>query len=751
MRFPRVAKRNPGLELANAFSVIHLLSHNFKRQRRAKLRNSSEGPNKSASSTIAKGIRGVLSGKIGFAQAMREGFRRGRATAGHRRERTQLAQLTSQPARLLPEFQKLSSSDLLKHFRTRDTPRFLPGFEVADAVAVEMRNKFPDDARQVIDAAWRITKQQRWPLLGFGLQDFGNPINWLRDPLSGRSWPLEYHADTLLWRNDGSDIRVLWELNRLGHVVTLGRAYALTKEEEFAAEFFKQVESWHEQNPLGRGANWSCAMEVALRSMNLLAALSLFRSSPALNEERLALLLKMFDQHGAHIKRNLEFSYVATSNHYLSDVTGLLWLGVMLPELSAAKEWREWALAEMLREMDKQILPGGAHYEGSTGYHRFVLELFLYSFILCRANEIPIADKYWRKLHSLLIYLKAILRPDGAAPLVGDTDGGQVLQLILRSADDHAYLLPLAAVVFEDSQFKLMQLEMPPELIWILGAKGLQTYEQLETSATTVSSAGFPDAGTYVLRHDDLYLLFNTNGPHKNRPASHRHNDALSVEVSAGGRAFIVDPGTYVYTADLHERHLFRSTAYHSTVQLDGAEQNTIRAEAPFVVGAEARVKVRSWESTPEQDRIVAEHSGYECLAEPATHRRRVTFHKPDRWWLVEDEIIGRGEHEVAVRFHFDSGLEIDHFDGNHVMATDRTNDARLLVCSLDLDQPPALTNQFTSKHYGAKAESVSAGWTTKTKLPCKLRWAIVPVGGYDDPQARIAVVQSSDNLTSDF
>lgn len=684
----------------------------------------------------------MLGGKIGFAQAMREGFRRGRATAARSRERAGLAELASQPARLLPEFQKLSSSDLLEHFRSRGTPRFLPGFEIAEATATELRDIFPDDSLQVIEAARQITKEQRWPLLGVGLRHFGNPINWLRDPLSGRVWPLEYHADISLWHNDGSDIRALWELNRLVHLVTLGRGYALTKEEEFAAEFFKQVESWHGQNPLGRSANWSCAMEAALRSMNLLAAFSLFQSSPGLNEERLAVLLMMFDQHGAHIKRNLEFSYVATSNHYLSDVIGLLWLGEMLPELSAAKEWREWALAEMLGEMDKQILPDGADYEGSTGYHRFVLELFLYSFILCRANEIPIVDKYWRKLHAMLVYLKAILRPDGGAPLIGDSDGGQVLPLVPHSADDHAYLLALGAAVFEDSQFKLAQLKTPPEVQWILGREGVQNYEQLATAPAEVSSLAFADAGTYVLRNDDLYLLFNARGPHKKRPASHGHNDALSIEVSACGSAFIVDPATYVYTADLHERHLFRSTAYHSTVQIDDVEQNTIREEAPFAIGAEARVKVLDWESTLEQDRIVAEHYGYERLREPATHRRTIMFYKTERWWLVEDEIIGKGEHEIAVRFHFGSGLEINHFDNNSVMAGDRTSGGRLLVCSLDLDQAAALEGQFTSKHYGAKAESISACWKTRAKLPCKLRWAIVTVGTGDDPNERISLLR---------
>ncbi|MDQ1638105.1 MAG: hypothetical protein QOF62_1444 [Pyrinomonadaceae bacterium] len=680
----------------------------------------------------------MLGGNISFAQAVREGFRRGRATAARRRERAALPELASQPARLLPESQKLSSSDLLEHFRTRDTPSFLPGFEIARAAATETRDIFPDDSRQVIEAAWRITKEQRWSLLGLGLKDFGNPIDWQRDPLSGRIWPLEYHADISLWHNDGSDIRVLWELNRLGHLVTLGRAFAMTKEEEFAAEFFKQVESWHEQNPVGRGANWSCAMEVALRAMNLLAVLSLFRTSPSLNEARLALLLKMFDQHGAHIKRNLEFSYVATSNHYLSDVTGLLWLGVMLPELSAAKEWREWALTEMLREMDKQVLPDGAHYEGSTGYHRFLLELFLYSFILCRANGIPIADKYWDKLRSMLVYLRAFLRPDGAAPLIGDTDGGQVLPLVSHSANDHAYLLALGAAVFQNSQFKSAQLETPPELLWFLGREGLQNYEQLATASTEVSSAGFPDAGTYVLRHDDLYLLFNANGPNKNRPASHRHNDALSIEVSACGRAFIVDPGTYVYTADLHERHRFRSTAYHSTVQLDGVEHNTIREDAPFVIGAEARVKVLDWECTAEQDRIVAEHSGYERLIEPATHRRTVTFNKSERWWLIEDEISGAGEHEVAARFHFAPGLDVKHLDRRFVLARDELTGSALLVGSLDLDQPSELETQFTSQHYGSRLESFSACWKTRSKVPLKLRWAIVPVCSGDDPNGRI-------------
>ncbi len=667
-----------------------------------------------------------------------------------------LDQFASQPARLRPEFHSLSSSDLLKYFRERATPSFFPGFALADSTCAWQRRLFADETQRLMESARLITEEHRWPLLGFAEKEFGHPpshagcprgdsgpINWQRDPLSGRVWPLDYHADILLWHNDGSDVRVLWELNRLGHLITLGRAYALTKDEEFAAEFFKQVESWRGQNPVARGPNWACAMEVALRAINLFTAFSLFRGSSNLDEQRLSMMLAMFDQHGAHIQRNLEFSHLSTSNHYLSDVAGLLWIAIMLPELSLAEQWREWALAEMLREMEKQILPDGADYESSTGYHRFVLELFLYSFILCRANEIPIADKYWRKLHAMLVYLRAIVRTDGLAPLIGDTDSGQVLPIVSRSANDHGYLLSLGAVVFKDSQLKLPRLEATEELLWLLGEEGLRDYDELANSKGEISSQAFAAAGTYVLRQDDLFLLFNANGFQKGRPTSHRHNDALSVEISACGCGFIVDPGSYVYTGDLQERHLFRSTPYHSTVQIDDVEQNTLREADPFVIGAEARVRVLSWESTPERDRIVAEHSGYERLAEPVEHRRAVVFHKRDRWWLIEDDIIGRGEHKFAARFHFDAGLEVSLFESNSVMARDEVSGARLLLCSLDLDQPAELEAQFTSRHYGSRHESLSACWTTKLSAPFKLRWAIVPVRLGEELEKRMNVVQS--------
>ena len=514
-------------------------------------------------------------------------------------------------------------------------------------------------------------------------------VEWNRDPRSGYLWPLDHHRDLKLMRTDGSDIRIVWELNRLGHFITLGHAYKLTKDERFATAFVEQLRSWYEQNPYGRGPNWQCAMEVALRAINLIAAREMFRESPQLDTQ---FLLTLFQQHGNYIRRNLEFSYIATSNHYLSDVAGLLWLGVMVPELRDAKRWRDFGLKEMLREMNKQVLPDGADFESSTGYHRFVTELFLYSFLLCRENGISIGQQYGNKLRAMLFYIRAYLRPDGFAPLIGDTDGGQFLPLQQKPADDHRYLLTIGAEVFNNAELREAE-------------RG---------------SKAFPNAGTYIMRHEDLYLCFNASGSGIDGRGSHGHNDKLSIEVSAGGCAFIVDPGTCVYTGDLQRRHDFRSTAYQSTVKIDGVEQNTIERDLPFVIGDEARPFVLHWG----EDKIVAEHYGYQRLKAPVTHRRTVTFNKAERSWLIEDEFLGAAvEHLFEIRFHFAPGLDINSH-GSVVNARDPKTDLTLTVRSLSLSGSPELEQQFTSSNYGEMSESLTACWRVSGP-PRKLSWKL--------------------------
>jgi hypothetical protein len=692
-------------------------------------------------------LRRALRGEVDARTVAREAIRRGRVARMRRRERVRLELLNKTPARLLPFFTHERVQETLAHFRQRAAPVFLPGFSQSiDSTANLQRSLFPAETEALLKEAARITDEHCWPLLGFGEKCFGREINWRRDPLSNYEWPLDYHADISFSRRDGSDVRVLWELNRFNHFITLTRAYSVTRDERFSLEFFRQLEAWREQNPVGLGANWACAMEVALRAMSLLAVFEVFRHSEELTEGRLMTLLTTLDQHGAHIRRNLEFSHIATSNHYLSDVVGLLWLGVMLPELRDARAWRRFGLAELLREMDKQVLEDGADFEASTGYHRLVLELFLYSFILCRENNIEIEKRYWQKLWQMFDYVRAYLRPDSLAPLVGDTDSGRVLPVKHRAADDHAYLLALGAALFNEPRFKTGATP-PEELLWVLGRDGVRAFESLAEGEGQEQSRAFPDAGAYVMRDRNLYLFFNASGVGARGRGSHGHNDALSFEVSAGQVSFIIDPGTYLYTANLEERNLFRSTRYHSTVEVDGQEQNTTHASTPFVLGNEAHPRVLEWKTSPNEDFISAEHRGYARLPEPVTAcARAVRFDKRQRFWLVEDSFTGAGEHGFSFRFHLAPGLEVTTRD-EIVEALDAKSGARLFIASLDLKMKPALEQLFASNDYGAKRPSLSACWAVRARPPFKARWAIVPLSTHESESARLDLIRHLQTL----
>jgi len=227
-----------------------------------------------------------------------------------------------------------------------------------------------------------------------------------------------------------------------------------------------------------------------------------------------------------------------------------------------------------------------------------------------------------------------------------------------------------------------------------------------------MNSQAFPEAGTYIMRDGDLYLCFNASGPGLNGRGSHGHNDALSIEVSARSHALIVDPGTYVYSADLEKRHQFRSTAYHSTVQIDNREQNTIEVHTPFVIGNEAKPRVLEWKTGADFDKVVGEHYGY-----PVIHRRTVVFNKRERAWVIDDEFFGDGEHVYEVRFHFAPGLDLK--------VCERAVEAPgLTVSALSTDVQPVLESQPVSRDYGEMSDAIAACWRISGR-PGKLSWEI--------------------------
>lgn len=667
---------------------------------------------------IKSKLRTVFRGDVRLSDLPKEALRRHRVADHQRRERLEIERIDKLPARLNAEAASLSAAELCGHFRSYK-PRFWP---VTVAERDKLRAAVSDPIDEIIAAAQEIVNNDRWELAGFGSFTISGDNAWRRDPLGTKDWGLDYHADTVLVSDDGADVRVLWELNRLGHTIKLAQAYALTEDEKYAAKFFEHIESWMHQNPYGRGANWACAMEVALRSMNVLAAFDIFRRSVACDDHRLKNVLRFFDHAGRFISDNHEFSYVSTSNHYLSDLIGLFWLGAMLPELRYSSAWLGFSRPELQREVDKQVLPDGADYEASTGYHRFVTELLLMTDLVARRTSAE-AGSIRGPLPKMLQYLNDMTRPDGRMILTGDADGSQIVPMIIREADDAGYLLVIGKAMFPGLELDRSP-DGSPELTWLFDPDDAKNGSDNTPERDKVSLIVYEHAGSAIVKGEDTHIHMNLSDCGVRGRGSHGHNDALSVELFAFGTPFLIDPGSYGYNLDLDQRHRFRSTLFHSTLMIDGVEQNETFVSRPFVMGNEASPKLLSADASDGRFVITAEHRGYSRLADPVTHRRTVEYNSLHGELAIIDELRGRGEHDLVFSFHFSDKVEAV-LDDHQVIARALAGTARASIRLTNMNEKPVLDEGCISRRYGHKAPTVIARWKFRSTVPTIFQWSI--------------------------
>jgi uncharacterized heparinase superfamily protein len=249
------------------------------------------------------------------------------------------------------------------------------------------------------------------------------------------------------------------------------------------------------------------------------------------------------------------------------------------------------------------------------------------------------------------------------------------------------------------------------------------------------------------MRNDDLYLHLNAGDIGAKGRGSHGHNDALAIEVSAYGRPFIVDPGSYVYNLDREARQRFRSTGYHSTVMVDSAEQNTTDAEIPFVMGNHTRPNVIDWQTTRERDLVSAEHFGYTRLPNPVRHRRTIEFNKAERYWLINDELSGTGTHEFGFSFHIAPGLSVDEIDETTVKISDGVS-GHLYIRTAGVNVNPEIVRAFVSRNYGHREESSILRWVVITASPFVAWFIIVPSGAGENDATRLELIgRLADNI----
>jgi hypothetical protein len=559
---------------------------------------------------------------------------------------TQLGKAASPPAQ--------SALNLRDHFRERRSPHFFPAFDDPASTVAQFRRRWPELQKKIVERAEKIV-EGRFDLLGLRDLSFGNPVDWHLEPLAGKSSPL-VHWSRLDYLNAElfGDKKIVWELNRHQYFAVLGQAYWLTGDERYAQAFAAHIDSWMDQNPPKLGINWASSLEVAFRSISWLWALYFFKNSGALTSELFARICKFLYVNARHLE-TYPSTYFSPNTHLTGEALGLFYLGTALPEFKESARWRDNALSVLLAQLSRHVLPDGVYFEQSSYYHRYTTDFYLHLSILLRANRHRASPEINDKLRLLLDHLLYITRPDGTTPLFGDDDGGRLLPLDDRSANDFRSTLATGGALFGRPHYKFVSGGASPETLWLLGPAGLETLDRISDREPPHQSIAFAAGGYYVMRDgwkpDSNYLLFDC-GPHGIDNCGHAHADALSYELSVNGRTLLVDPGTYTYTGASEVRDWFRSSAAHNTLSVDG--ESSSASAGPFSWKSIAHGRCLSWISEPRFDYVVAAHDGFKRLQIPLIHTRSILFLKRD-YWIVHDRVESEGAHALQFWLHFDS------------------------------------------------------------------------------------------------
>jgi heparinase II/III-like protein len=450
----------------------------------------------------------------------------------------------------------------------------------------------------------------------------------------------------------GTDVKAAWEIGRLQQLWRYGQARWLaqtaTERSAWTRAYMATIRQFRADCPAGMGVQWSCAMEIASRVFHVALTFAYVQDDAAIDAAFVAELGEMLDEHCRYVEEHLEDTGAVRTNHYASDLVGLVVAGSLFPELPRARIWRDLYGRKLWEEIPRQVRPDGTHFESSTGYQRLVAELFLGAVLAARAAGTPPPHQVELAVAGLFRSIGKMLKPSGRIPQIGDLDSCRGLPLMPRAALDCGYLPAVAAVAFDDPSLKIPGASCPVEVAWLLGASGVERFELLPARGH-VGSALLPEANLAVLRRGDAYLCL-TSGPNgQGGCGGHAHNDKNSVELSFGDVDLTLDRGTFVYARDPADRDARRGTAAHSTVQVDGAEQNRIIRGRLFALPDTSRARIRWMERRNGHEMASGEHVGYQRLAQGVVHRRLAAL--GERFAAFQDELFGDGAHLLEARW----------------------------------------------------------------------------------------------------
>ena len=402
-------------------------------------------------------------------------------------------------------------------------------------------------------------------------QFFGTPPQW-NEEFPGKKIP----AAGIHWSRikPFEDIKLVWELSRMGWAQILARAYAFTGDEAYAESFWMLLEHWHKTNPPNQGPQWICGQEVAIRSFALVFADSLLFASPSSTPLRRARLQEIVLAGADRIEPHFHYARSQRNNHALNEALGLMTAALLSPDIQPQNGgWYHLGSSCFAEDLLDQLDAEGSYIQHSTIYHRVMIHACTWRLLLARIEGTPLDGGLLARMEAGLDWMVAMVDPStGMAPNLGSNDGANILRFSICPYQDHRPSLQGLAALLD------LPLPYPPgpwdePVLWLLG----QDPGPLRRRTIQRADMAAPGRGHYLRLFEEGSLYFRC-ATYQDRPSQ---SDPLHVDLTWRGLNVLCDAGTYRYNAPPPWRNTLAYTGAHNTVTIDG--QSAMGRVGPFL------------------------------------------------------------------------------------------------------------------------------------------------------------------------
>lgn len=412
-----------------------------------------------------------------------------------------------------------------------------------------------EDKNEIITYSEQIINGNLYDISG-NMIKIDDDIIWNKDYINDFVWEnKKFNKYVLKDPNTRTDIKNIWELSRGYHILTVAKAYLMTKDDKYAEYVIKSIKNWIENNKFNYGVNWTVSMEVAIRASNFIEALIIIKKYRGITDVDKRIINESLYQHGIYITNNLEKGFI-TNNHYISNLVGLIYIGIYFRGIKNKKlnqvgnKWIKFSIKQLLIELEYQVKEDGFIYEDSISYHCLTTEMVMICRKILEKNNIEVDEALELKLDKMMVALNNVLIDGQHIPIIGDLDNGRYL--------------PLDTCYYED---KCMFSYLKNEYI--------NNWDN-KKYILDICKYNFDDIGLYRLNKGKFDILVRCGRIGTFGLGAHAHNDQLSILLWHNKKEIFIDSGTGIYSGDYNLRKQLRSTESHNTITIEGEEQNNI-------------------------------------------------------------------------------------------------------------------------------------------------------------------------------